>query len=164
MCLLALSWGCTLIATTLHPSLHPMVRGSASTSTAWFAELFGFEESDSFSANQAKFAMENYELVCDTSPFPRQYVGPWETPSLQELRARIVTAPDAEGDGLRFEHIATPVGVVPLILDPANHGAVFQAASQFNALEMTGPGAPRTSSPAGQTTGAAPSSSPGPAA
>ena len=118
-----------------------MPRGAASTSTAWFAELFGFEETNSFSSNQANFAMENNELVCQSSPFPRQYVGPWETPSLSELRARIVTPTD--GDGLRFEHIATPVGVVPLILDPANHGAVFQAASQFNALEMTGPGAYR---------------------
>ena len=118
-----------------------MPRGAASTSTAWFAELFGFEETNSFSSNQANFAMENNELVCKSSPFPRQYVGPWETPSLSELRARIVTPTD--GDGLRFEHIATPVGVVPLILDPANHGAVFQAASQFNALEMTGPGAYR---------------------
>ena len=42
--------------------------------------------------------------------------------------------------GPRFRHLATPVGVEPLILDPANAGAVFQAASQFNALEMTGPG------------------------
>merc|ERR1711871_474198 len=42
--------------------------------------------------------------------------------------------------GLRFEHLASATGVRSLILDPANAGAVFQAASQFNCLEMVGPG------------------------
>ena len=118
-----------------------MPRGS--TSVAWFEEIFGFEESTSFSGNQAKFAMDGYELVCESSPTPRQYVGPWETPSLQELRVRLaeILPAAAEGqEGLKFEHVATPVGVGPLILDPDNAGAVFQAASQFNALEMVGPG------------------------
>ena len=95
-----------------------MPRAAASTSTAWFAELFGFEETNSFSSNQANFAMENNELLCQSSPFPRQYVGPWETPSLSELRARIVTPTD--GDGLRFEHIATPVGVATDVGDASS--------------------------------------------
>ena len=47
---------------------------------------------------------------------------------------------DGETGGLRFKHLPTPTGVEPLILDPQNAGAVFQAASQFNALEMVGPG------------------------
>ena len=53
-----------------------------------------------------------------------------------------VWRPDSASAGrsLKFRHLATPVGVEPLILDPTNAGAVFQAASQFNALEMTGPG------------------------
>ena len=41
---------------------------------------------------------------------------------------------------MRFKHLPTPTGVEPLILDKRNAGAVFQAASQFNALEMVGPG------------------------
>jgi len=45
----------------------------------------------------------------------------------------------ATGEGLRFEHVTTTVGVQALIGDPTNAGAVFQAASQFNCLEMVGP-------------------------
>lgn len=118
-----------------------MPRGS--TSTAWFKDLFGFDETSSFSSNQAKFRMEGDELVCETSAFPRQYVGQWETPSLAELRERMAAASAAASGAdkpLSFEHLATPVGVQSLIMDPQYAGAVFQAASQFNALEMTGPG------------------------
>ena len=56
---------------------------------------------------------------------------------LAELRAELG---DGETGGLRFKHLPTPTGVEPLILDERNAGAVFQAASQFNALEMVGPG------------------------
>lgn len=57
-------------------------------------------------------------------------------PLIEELRTR----PPPASAGLRFQHLPTPTGVGPLIEDPANAGAVFQAASQFNCLEMTGPG------------------------
>lgn len=109
----------------------------------WFKELFGFEEGNSYSKNQAHFRMEDDEiLVCELSPFPRQHVGQFETPSVKELRERLLCSDRgaASTSGLRFEHLAAPVGVVPLIMDPVNTGAVFQAASQFNCLEMTGPG------------------------
>ena len=46
--------------------------------------------------------------------------------------------------GVTLIHIADPVGIVPIICTE-NAGAVFQAASQFNALEMTGPGVTRAS-------------------
>ena len=36
----------------------------------WFRELFGFEEGNSYSKNQARFKMEGEELVCDTAPAP----------------------------------------------------------------------------------------------
>ena len=109
----------------------------------WFRELFGFEEGNSYSKNQAHFRMDGDTLVCKTSPYPRQHVGTFETPSVHELRERCAAAAcsgDVTSAGLRFEHLAAPAGVVPLIMDPSNAGAVFQAASQFNALEMTGPG------------------------
>jgi hypothetical protein len=64
-------------------------------------------------------------------------VGRWSTPSLAELRAELG---DGETGGLRFKHLPCPTGVEPLILGERNAGAVFQAASQFNALEMVGPG------------------------
>ena len=115
-----------------------------SGSTAWFETLFGFSEGGSFSATQKEFQLEGEELVCAKSTAAeRMFVGPWETPSLQDLRERIAALPaDAASSagGLTFKHLATPTGVVDLILAPENAGAVFQAASQFNALEMTGPG------------------------
>ena len=110
----------------------------------WFRELFGFEESNSYSKNQAHFKMDGEVLVCETAPTAaakRMYVGPWSTSSVSELREQCAagSAMDTLG-GLTFKHVAAPVGVVPLISSPDNAGAVFQAASQFNALEMTGPG------------------------
>ena len=108
--------------------------------TGWFKEIFGFVEGASFSKNRAMFAMEGDELVCETSPHPRQWVGPFETPSLAELRERLAAAAPSSEGGLRFAHLADPVGIVPIIMDEQNAGAVFQAASQFNALEMVGPG------------------------
>ena len=70
------------------------------------------------------------------------FVGEFETPSLSELLAQCPgSEPGSSVElGLAFEHVADPVGVVSLIADPRNAGAVFQAASQFNCLEMVGPG------------------------
>ena len=120
--------------------------GTKGGNTSWFDHLFGFKESSYFKT-QAAFRMEGEVLVCPTSKHPRQVVGPWETPSVAELRARLQTSPEladaaaSSSDGsLHFENLPTPTGIVPLILDPSNAGTVFQAASQFNCLEMTGPG------------------------
>ena len=71
------------------------------------------------------------------------HVGPRSTPSVRELRERCENVPEL--GGITFIHIADPVGIVPIICNPENAGAVFQAASQFNALEMTGPGVTRAS-------------------
>ena len=95
----------------------------------WFSDLYGFEEGASFSENQAKFSMDGETLVCTSSPFPRQHVGPFETPSLAELRTRLLQAEAgfAAPGGLTFANLPAPEGVVPLILDPGNANAVFQA-------------------------------------
>ena len=112
----------------------------------WFRELYGFEECNSYSKNQAMFRMDGEVLVCETAPTPaakRQHVGPWSTPSVSDLRERcadLAASGSQQLGGLKFDHIADPVGVKALIEDPKNAGSVFQAASQFNALEMTGPG------------------------
>jgi hypothetical protein len=112
-----------------------MPRGASSTK--WFEELFGFREGGSYRENRAHFRMEGEVLCVDGAPkYKTHFVGRWSTPSLAELRAEL---PTMEG-GLHFKHLPTPTGVEPLILDPQNAGAVFQAASQFNALEMVGPG------------------------
>ena len=117
-----------------------MPRGTATSSVQWFTDLWGFKEGNSYSQNAAKFKMDGDTLVCESSPHPRQHVGKFETPTLAELRSRVPSAAAASSSGLTFENLATPAGVVGLILDPANAGGVFQAASQFNCLEMIGPG------------------------
>ena len=110
--------------------------------TSWFSDLYGFsDETGSFEEHRAHFRMDGEDLVCATSTHPRQHVGPWETPSVAELRERCgsMTVP-AGGSGLTFRHLAASSGVEPLISNPDNAGAVFMVASQFNALEMVGPG------------------------
>ena len=127
--------GCTTSA----PGGEGVVPAGAS-STAWFEELFGFREGGSYRENRAHFRMEGEVLCVDGAPkFKQHFVGRWSTPSLAELRAELAPTRFAEC-GLRFKHLPAPTGVEPLILDERNAGAVFQAASQFNALEMVGPG------------------------
>ena len=110
---------------------------------AWFRELFGFDEGPSFSANRARFNFADGVLNCPSAPVHgrEQFVGEFGTPSVAELRVQLAEMPGVEAlGGLSFAHLATPTGVQTLIMDPENASAVFQAASQFNALEMVGPG------------------------
>ena len=114
---------------------------------SWFEDYFGFKESASYSEIQAEFSLDDrLYLHCSKSRFPKQYVGEFTTPSLTELKQIRDTTADSDNDakegigGLRFTHEAHPLGVEPLLFNSENEGAVFQAASQFNALEMVGPG------------------------
>jgi hypothetical protein len=64
--------------------------------------------------------------------------GHLETPSVTELQERTRGLPDAESDGTLS--VREVVGdVQDLHGDPANAGALFQVASQFNLPEMAGP-------------------------
>jgi hypothetical protein len=79
-------------------------------------------------------------LECKTAPdYKTQLVGPFECPSVSDLRKK---RKDLEGNydsnlgRLSFAHLAAQNGVGPLHLLQSNAGAVFQAASQFNCLEM----------------------------
>jgi hypothetical protein len=98
----------------------------------WFEELVGFAESD---RDQVR---TNLELQGDrlTSRVNGQSYGcgRLETPSLAELRSRVALA--ERGPLLLREVVAN---VQELHCDPAHGGALFQAASQFNLLEMPGP-------------------------
>ena len=110
---------------------------------AWFRDLFGFNECNTWGENVNHFQMDGDTLVCRTAPqFPRQFVGRFECPSVAELRSKLAAAQGAAAPsaGLSFAHLAAPAGVGPLHREPSNAGAVFQAASQFNCLEMIGPG------------------------
>lgn len=102
----------------------------------WFEDLFGFSER-SYDETQ-----KNLEVVGTTLRSRingRTYaIGKLTTPSLEELRdeaAKIV-------DGLRGRLTVSIVSgdVRRMHGDPAHHSALFQVASQFNLLEMTGPG------------------------
>lgn len=100
----------------------------------WFTRITGFPEGG-YSETQARLRVENGRLIPEGGG-PGLAVGELELVSLDELRARShdVTVParltlgTVEGD-VRKMHVA-----------PENEGAVFQVASQFNLLEMTGPG------------------------
>jgi hypothetical protein len=96
----------------------------------WFRNYFGLDEKDwkLLRWNEASGMLE--------SPSGAQWsVGSFEVLSVHELHRRI--GPLAEGHRLKFGHIVGDVRT--LHRDPDNWGSVFQAASQFNCLEMTSP-------------------------
>ena len=110
-------------------------------SPTWFLERFGFSEPSgsltTFKETQSKFSFADGVLTSKATS-AKFRVGAFETPSLSELRLRL-GMPSALGlvSGLTFEN--TTGCAKTLHLDPDNADAVFQVASQFNCLEMTGP-------------------------
>lgn len=102
--------------------------------TDWFERITGFKE-EHYEATRARLAVEDGRLVSEAHD--RRYaVGRLELPSLADLRAQAsALPPSAARTTLR-----TVIGDVrALHRDPAQAGALFQVASQFNLLEMTGP-------------------------
>jgi hypothetical protein len=109
-------------------------------SASWFKDAFGFAESGSYHSNRAKFSLTpDLHLKCYANG-KKLFVGRFSTPSVAEMRRQLkILASDVPQDksgGIRFDHLADPVGVQSLIADPRNAGAFFQAASQFNCLEV----------------------------
>lgn len=98
----------------------------------WFEELMGFAERSPAQV-RSMITVEGDRLTSKVDG--RSFCwGRLETPSLAALRARAKRA--AAGPVT----VAEVVGdVQALHRDPASAGAVFQVASQFNLLEMTGP-------------------------
>jgi len=100
----------------------------------WFERLTGFTER---SAQQVRenITLSGNKLISQVNG--RQMVfGELETPSLADLRARVRT------NGYK----KAPISICEIVADAhalhaddANSGALFQAASQFNLLEMTSP-------------------------
>lgn len=99
----------------------------------WFERITGFRELP-YEKTQAKLRVEDGKL-CSLHSDRRWAVGSLETPSLSELRQRVsgllaggrATISWLEGDA-RALHSGR-----------SNRHALFQVASQFNLLEMTGP-------------------------
>lgn len=97
----------------------------------WFERLTGFREAG-YEATQARLRIENGRLHSDASD--RAYrVGALDLVSLEELRRRRV---DLDGK-LKLSLVSADAR--ELHRRPENAGALFQVASQFNLLEMTGP-------------------------
>ena len=103
--------------------------------TTWFEELFGFAEQ---SYDETRGNLEVVGTTLRSRVNGRSFmVGDLSTPSVKELRdaaAGLVT-------GLRGRLTVSNVhgDVRRMHADPALRHALFQVASQFNLLEMTGP-------------------------
>lgn len=101
----------------------------------WFETLMGFREETpdqvrkniSFDGTNLKSNVNSREFVC----------GALEIPTLAELRTQVLSRNFSVGKISVREEIAD---VQKLHMDPSNAGALFQVASQFNLLEMIGPG------------------------
>lgn len=100
---------------------------------SWFTKLTGIEEVSPAQVREHLF-VEDDCIVC---PGGEQFAfGRLETPKLSELR-RTVADLQAESHRSTLREVVGEAGA--LHADPANVGALFQVASQFNLLEMTGP-------------------------
>lgn len=99
----------------------------------WFEAITGFPE-DSYRQTQRRLRVVMGQLNSDASQ--RSFaVGSLQTPSLGELRARTAHL----GESAPSSVAIVQGDVRKLHADPANAGALFQVASQFNLLEMVGP-------------------------
>jgi len=101
----------------------------------WFERLTGFEESD-YDATRSRLEVAGGRLRSTVNR--RSFAtGELETPSLGELRSR---AQGVIGDlAGRLKVSCVGGDVRAMHRDGANAHALFQVASQFNLLEMTGP-------------------------
>ncbi|MCX4246152.1 hypothetical protein [Paraliomyxa miuraensis] len=100
---------------------------------SWFPQLFGFREG-SYEDTRGQFVVEGTTLrsLANGRTFE---IGTFATPTLASLRER---SPEALRGRLEVEHEA--IGdVLELHALPANRGALFQVASQFNCLEFADP-------------------------
>lgn len=100
----------------------------------WFAELTGIDEKSPDQV-RSELSLDGDCIVCPDGR--RIAFGRFETPQLAELRRAVADLDIAPRPSVIREIVAD---VRALHTDPANAGAIFQVASQFNLLEMTGPG------------------------
>lgn len=100
----------------------------------WFERLTGFREGG-YEETRSRLAVANGRLRSLVNE--KSYaIGDFELVSLKELRARL----PSDGDGSERLRVSIVQGDVRRMhQEPLYRGALFQVASQFNALEMTGP-------------------------
>jgi hypothetical protein len=102
----------------------------------WFENLTGFPERD-YHATRDRLAVSPGTLRSKVNG--REFaIGELTRPSLADLRHQAAAHLDALVGTPTISIAVGDVGVMHR--EPANHGALFQVASQFNLLEMTSPG------------------------
>ena len=103
--------------------------------TSWFEDLFGFKEE---SYDDTKDHLEAVGTTLRSSVNQRSYtIGMLSTPSVKELRDEAAPLLDQHRGTLKVSSVCGDVR--RMHANPAHRGALFQVASQFNLLEMTGP-------------------------
>ena len=105
--------------------------------TDWFHTLTGLKEAGLSGPMADQFLIEG-DFITSKANSRRMRAGTFETPTLAELRLQTEQLVDEQPTGpIRVrEHIGD---AEDLHLDVKNAGALIQAASQFNALEMSSP-------------------------
>jgi hypothetical protein len=98
----------------------------------WFERLTGFRE-EGYELTRSRLVVDGDELV-STANGARYAVGELSLPTLAELRDR-VEIPKRQRSTVR----CVTGEARAMHADPELEGALFQVASQFNLLEMTGP-------------------------
>lgn len=98
----------------------------------WFANLMGFRE-EGYDLTRSRLRVEDTELVSTVND-KRYGIGDLSLPTLAELRAR-VEVPTRQRSTVR----CVTGEARAMHANPELEGALFQVASQFNLLEMTGP-------------------------
>lgn len=100
----------------------------------WFESLTGFRE-ESTDQVRANILVDG-ETMVSTANGREMICGRLETPTLAELRARVLAENLPQGR-LRLSEVVNDVQRIHT--EPADSGAFFQVASQFNLLEMVSP-------------------------
>jgi hypothetical protein len=99
----------------------------------WFSELTGFRET-SYDATREQLVVEGDELVSLVND-KRYGIGRLSLPTLAKLRMWV----EFPGEAPRSTVRCVTGDVRAMHADPELEKALFQVASQFNLLEMTGP-------------------------
>jgi len=110
---------------------------------SWFEELFGFEERTGrgdYARTQEQFEPRGETQLRSLANGEVFTIGTFSTPTLQQLRDDAQRIPRAAGRAPTVTEVETG-DVLELHALPENEGALFQAASQFNCLEMGNPAA-----------------------
>ena len=116
--------------------------------TNWFQSVFGFTECESYSKNKAHFDVivppeggEGESVLVSKANGQSFVIGAFSIPTVAELRQQLKDLAAVNTNvtnGMTFSHVHGDVR--SMIRDPKSEGNVFQVASQFNCLEMVGPG------------------------